>query len=200
MGSKAVLAPIGWAHLFARFLSRGKPQDGSAEELYRALVAQAREPDFYRLLGVADTVEGRLEMILLHLVLLFHRLHRDGEDGQAVAQAVFDRFTVDMDRSLREMGVGDLSVPKRMKAIGQSFYGRLDVYGRLLAERDGKGLADALERNLRPDGPTESGSKRLAAYAEAAVTELDRTSFDLISAGHVVFPKPTTAVDRDLAR
>jgi cytochrome b pre-mRNA-processing protein 3 len=188
------------ARLFAKFLSRAKPEDSSAEQLYRALVAQAREPDLYRLLGVADTVEGRLEMILLHLVLLFHRLHKDGDEGQAVAQAVFDRFTVDMDRSLREMGVGDMSVPKRMKAIGQSFYGRLDVYGRPLAERDGKGLADALERTLRPAGPIDGGSQRLAAYAKAAVTALNATAFDLISAGRVAFPKPGATLDEELAR
>ena len=113
---------------------------------------------------------------------------------------MFDRFTVDMDRSLREMGVGDLSVPKRMKAIGQSFYGRLDVYGRLLAERDGDALAEVLERNLRPDGPIDGGSKRLAAYAEAAVRELYATSFDLISAGRVAFPKPGATMDEELAR
>lgn len=186
--------------MFSRFLGRAKGKDQATEALYRRLVSQARQPVFYRTFAVPDTVEGRLEMIFLHLVLLFHRLHRDGEAGQEVTQAVFDQFTADMDRSLREMGVGDLSVPKRMKAIGQSFYGRLEVYGRALAEEDRAALSRALDRNLRPDGPADDRFGQLSAYAFDAASTLHGASIGDIIGGEFAFPGLDANADQAAAR
>ena len=95
-----------------------------AAGLYGAVVAQARQVVFYRDLGVPDTVDGRFELIVLHMVLLLRRLNREGDDGAALRQALFDVLLDDMDRSLREMGVGDLGVGRRVKAMGKAFYGR----------------------------------------------------------------------------
>ncbi len=180
--------------MFAGILRRSGADDQTAERLYRQLVTQARQPDFYGRLGVPDTVEGRLEMILLHLVLLFQRLHGEGDNGQLLAQSVFDRFVADMDRSLREMGVGDLGIPKRMKAIGRSFYGRLEAYGRPIAERDQRALTDALRRNLWPDGaPIADHAEEVAAYAAHAATTLRGQPFGNIARGKIAFPPPDDA-------
>lgn len=161
----------------------------AGETLYRAIVAQARLPLFYRDWRVPDTVDGRFEMIVLHLVLLFRRLGRDGADGQAIAQEVFDIFLADMDQQLREMGVGDLGVPKRMKKIGQSFYGRLATYGTVLATEDEAGLRAALERNLFPEGEAQPLAA-LAAYALAAANQLATQPTKAIAGGALVFPDP----------
>jgi cytochrome b pre-mRNA-processing protein 3 len=177
--------------VFARILRRSGAGDQSAERLYRRVVTQARQPALYARLGVPDTVEGRLEMILLHLVLLFHRLRGEGDDGQSLAQSVFDRFVADMDRSLREMGVGDLAVPKRMKAIGRSFYGRVEAYGKPIAEQDLRTLAVALRRNLWPEGaPPADRSEEIAAYAGDAAATLRNQAFADILRGEISFPLP----------
>src|ERR1700752_370334 len=92
---------------------------GSAtiDALYGAIVAQARLPTFYLAYGISDSREGRFDLIVLHQVLLARRLGRDGEAGRAVSQDLFDLFCRDMDANLREMGVGDLAVPKEMKRM-----------------------------------------------------------------------------------
>src|SRR5262245_52127762 len=130
-------------HLFRR-----TPQADSIASLYGTIVAQARAPAFYQICGVPDTVNGRLEMIILHAVLLLARLGREGEPARQVGQKVFDTFCRDMDGSLREMGVGDLAVPRRMRGIGEAFYGRQAAYREALAAPDEAALAAALARNV----------------------------------------------------
>src|SRR3974390_245218 len=90
-----------------------RPANSTIDVLYGAIVAQARLPSFYLIYGVPDTVEGRFDMIVMHLALVLRRLARERELG-SLGQGVFDRFCRDMDHNLREMGVGDLSVPKHM--------------------------------------------------------------------------------------
>src|SRR5262249_51919508 len=106
-------------HLFRR-----PPQDDTIASLYGTIVAQARAPVFYQIYGVPDTVNGRFEMIVLHAVLLLRRLSTEPEPGRVLGQRIFDRFCEDMDANLREMGVGDLAVPRTMKRFGEAFYGR----------------------------------------------------------------------------
>jgi len=174
--------------MLSRLFGRSRPSI-AGDTLYRAIVAQARLPLFYRDWRVPDTVDGRFEMIVLHLVLLFRRLGRDGEAGQAIAQEVFDIFLADMDQQLREMGVGDLGVPKRMKKIGQSFYGRLATYGTVLATEDEAGLREALERNLFPEAEAQPLAL-LAAYALAAGAQLATQPTKAIAGGALDFPDP----------
>lgn len=174
--------------MLSRLFGRSRTSAAS-DTLYRAIVAQARLQPLYRDWRVPDTVDGRFEMIVLHLVLLFRRLGRDGESGQAIAQQVFDVFLADMDQQLREMGVGDLGVPKRMKKMGQSFYGRLASYGTALAADDEAGLRDALERNLFPDGGAPP-LLPLATYALAVQTRLSSQPTKAIADGAIVFPNP----------
>ena len=93
-------------------------------------MAQARQPVFYESYGVPDSVDGRFEMIALHCYLLMRRLQAAGD--KALSQKLFDIFFVSMDQSLREMGVGDLAVPKHMKRMMNGFNGRADGYEQAL--------------------------------------------------------------------
>lgn len=169
-------------------LFRRGPQQAIAERLYAAIVAQSRREAFYRNLAVPDTLEGRFDMIVLHLVLLFRRLARDGGEERALAQDVFDMFCRDMDGNLREMGVGDLTVPKRMRGFAEAFYGRLAVYDRALTQTESASLARALARNVFGSEPAGEGAWRLAAYVRKAVASLDAQGTATIGEGTVVFP------------
>src|SRR3979409_901668 len=107
---------------------RRNPSNRSIASLYGMIVAQARATPFYRNYGVPDTVNGRFEMVVLHVVLVLHRLEFQPAPVRRRGRALFCRFCADMDGSLREMGVGDLAVPDRMRKIGEAFYGRQAAY------------------------------------------------------------------------
>jgi len=124
------------------------PWDDTIARLYGTIVAQARAPAFYQIYGVPDTVGGRLEMIMLHTVLLLRRLEGEPPPIRALGQGLFDRFCRDMDDSMRELGVGDLAVPGNMRRIGEAFYGRQAAYREALAAADDERLAAALQRNV----------------------------------------------------
>jgi len=177
--------------MISGFFGRSRADERSARDLYTTIVAQARQPALYERFAVPDTVEGRFEMIVLHTVLLLHRLRREGREGQDLAQRVFNLFVADMDESLREMGVGDLGVPKRMKAVGRSFYGRIDAYGKPLVELDRLKLAEALQRNLYPaDLETPARTELLADYAMEAGASLNGISFIELKSGKIELPQP----------
>jgi len=178
-------------------LFRRDPRNRTIAALYGAIVAQARKPDFYLRYGAPDTAEGRFDMIVLHLALLCRRLGREGATdalAQSVNQGVFDMFCRDMDHNLREMGVGDLSVPKTMRRLGEAFYGRLEIYNGALAESRGDALATALARNVLGAGTPSAHADRLAAYVRAAARRLDETSLAVLCDGTLSFPDPGSIV------
>lgn len=145
---------------------RPDPARRGAEELYAAAVAQARRPEFYGGLGVPDTLDGRFELIALHLFLILRRLKAQ-PGSEPVGQALVDLFVEDMDASLRELGAGDLGVGRKVKTMGQALYGRIAAYETGLAG-PGDELEAALRRNLfgtvkAPD-PDASALKAIAAY------------------------------------
>ncbi|TFV38670.1 ubiquinol-cytochrome C chaperone [Bradyrhizobium frederickii] len=144
---------------------------GTIEAIYGMIVTQAREPIFYRDLAVPDTVNGRFDLLLLHLWLLLRRL-RTVQSATELSQALFDRFCEDMDDNLREMGVGDQTVPKRMRAFGEAFYGRVQAYDQAM-EAGGKALAEAICKNIL-NGTGLDQAERLAAYARASEAALGR--------------------------
>ena len=179
--------------IFARLRSRSR-RGAAAHGLYRAVVEQARGLAFYRDFGVPDTLDGRFEMIVLHIVLVLARLRREGEDGAALGQALFDTMVADMDQSLREMGVGDLSVSRRVKAMGQAFYGHAKAYDTAIAADD-NALAGALRRNLF--GTVEPGDDDIAAiagYVRGAIAELDGQSGAALLGGVVGFGTPPEGI------
>ena len=110
-------------------LFRSEAAEASASLLYEAIVGQARRPEFYRGLGVPDTIQGRFEMIALHAFLVLRQLRADGPGAARLAQALFDLMFADFDRSFRELGAGDLGVGRRVKTLAKAFYGRLVAYG-----------------------------------------------------------------------
>jgi len=163
----------------------------SRQAVYGAIVAQARQPAFYLDHAVPDTVEGRFEMILVHATLMFHRLGREAPATRAAAQDVLDIFFTDMDRNLRELGVGDLSVGKKMKKLGMAYAGRSQAYSRAIAAGDAVDLAAAVLRNVfRGDAGAAAPAGRVAAYMLAATERLDGQSADDLIEARIAWPDP----------
>lgn len=173
---------------------RNRPSD-EVHQIYGVIVAQARKEVFYTDFGVDDTVTGRFDMIVLHAFLLFHRLSGEEEGKRAFGQSVFDLMFADMDRSLREMGVGDISVPKKVKKMVQAFYGRCKAYGDALAHKGSDTaeldpLVEAVSRNLFPDGEKNLEARGLSDYMRDNVTRLSALPLDAILAGELTFSDP----------
>jgi cytochrome b pre-mRNA-processing protein 3 len=160
---------------------------GTIEAIYGMIVTQAREPIFYRDLGVPDTVNGRFDLVLLHLWLVLRRL-KSVASGTALSQALFDHFCTDMDDNLREMGVGDQTVPKRMRAFGEAFYGRVQAYDQAI-EASAEALAQAIRKNIL-NGSGLDHARRLAAYAVAADADLGKAGDPALLQGSFKFPAP----------
>ena len=161
-----------WARWRARRAGR-IARRRAANDLYRTLVDHARTPAFFRELGVPDTPEGRFEMIALHVALAVRRLRREGARGQALGQELFDLMFVDMDQSLRELGVGDLSVGRYVKRLARNFYARLAVLDESLASGDLVRLQAMIERNVLHGAAASPDARRLDALATWLV-EQDR--------------------------
>ncbi|WP_213772592.1 ubiquinol-cytochrome C chaperone family protein [Bradyrhizobium sp. dw_78] len=160
---------------------------GTIEAIYGMIVTQAREPAFYRDLAVPDTVNGRFDLLVLHLWMVLRRLN-SAEGGVELSQALFDRFCVDMDDNLREMGVGDLTVPKRMQAFGEAFYGRAAAYDRALTAGE-EALAQAICKNIL-NGEGIEKARQLARYAEAAIATLMEYDDAALKGASCKFPLP----------
>jgi cytochrome b pre-mRNA-processing protein 3 len=153
--------------------------------VYRAIVAQSRRPVFYAEWQVPDTVTGRFDMISLHLALLFRRLRSGDAEVREFSQAVFDLFFQDMDRSLREMGAGDLAVPKKVQKMGGLFYGLLSAINDALDRDDIAQLTVVLERNIYA-GASAPEARQLAEYIEAEAKRLDAQPVEAIVSGVVL--------------
>ncbi len=167
----------------------------SIATLYGAIVAQARSPTFYIGFGVPDTVEGRFDLIVLHLVLVLRRLGGAGQRGADLGQRLFDAFCRDLDGNLREMGVGDLAVPKRMRRFGEAFYGRQAAYVAALAAEDPQDFEKALARNILLAEGIDNRAARLSRYARAAARQLDAQNDAELFDGSTDFPDPEAFAD-----
>ncbi len=157
--------------------------------LYRAVADHARMPVFYLAGGVPDSIDGRFDLLSLHLILLMRRLRAEGRAGQAMQQALFDLLAADMDRNLREMGVGDTGISRRVKAMGEAFFGRYAAYDAALAlpvaERQAA-LMTALDKNLYGTVPSDPlRLQRIADYVRAAADDVARQSHEDLLRGHV---------------
>lgn len=171
---------------FAKFLGRRRCKD-TADRLYRDLVDQARRPVFYTDFGVADTVEGRFDLLALHVALAMRRLKRteagNADEAWALTQAMVDLMFADMDVNLRETGVSDISVGRKVRKLAEALYGRLSVYDAALEMGDPgariETMAQALSRNLYRSAALHPSADRMAYYA----FDLDRTLKALPDAG-----------------
>lgn len=174
----------------SRLLRRPAKGESADERLYQAIVAQARAPEFYARLGVPDTLDGRFDMISLHLFLVLRRLKAEGEGARDLGQALCDRFFDDLDRSLREMGAGDLGVGRRVKAMAKAFYGRVAAYEAALNGEDAL-LGEALGRNLFGTvAPAPQALVVMGRYVRREAAALADQPAESLAAGIVAFGAP----------
>jgi cytochrome b pre-mRNA-processing protein 3 len=173
---------------------RGSRVQTAANHLYSRIVTQSRLPAFYVDYGVPDTPDGRFDMIALHAVLVLRRLRRDHERTAPLAQALFDLMFADMDQNLREMGVGDLSVGKRVKALAKAFYGRLAAYNAGLdgADVQNRLLTSALRRNVYRNcsPPKDEEINVFTRYVCREAAALDALDTTLLIEGRLAFGAP----------
>lgn len=147
-----------------RTLFRSGPSRALIDTLYGHAVAQARIPGFYTRMGVADRIDARFELYTLHVLLLVMRLRDEGEQGAEIGQALFDEYVSALDNALRELGVGDVAVGKKMRKLGEALYGRMQAYEVALRAGDPDALSSALARNVLESEDADTG-RDLARYA-----------------------------------
>lgn len=161
----------------------------AADRLYAACVTASRRPALYLAYGIPDTLQGRFEALALHLFPVLYRLmHAPGDDPD-LARLVSESFVADMDSAFREMGVGDVTVPKRMHKLYRSFGGRITAYKAALAQ-GGPALADAIARNVFPDGATPGRAEALAQAVRASVEAIRDAPLADLRDGAPPFPAP----------
>ncbi|MBX2830897.1 MAG: ubiquinol-cytochrome C chaperone family protein [Rhodospirillales bacterium] len=176
------------------WLKKKDRKQTAAFELYTAMVTQARQPDFYAKLGVPDTIEGRFDLILVHAFVLFRRLKTDDGDRD-LAQHIFDVMFADLDQNMREMGIGDVGILKRIRKMSESYHGRIVAYEEGVQSGAAE-LAAALDRNLFADTEvTDVQLMAMVGYVHDALALLDKQAILELQNGAVQFPKiPAVAV------
>lgn len=163
-------------------------------DLYGAVVAQARQALFYTDCGIPDTPEGRYELIVLHLALVLDRLSATGKAGSDVSRALIERFVDDMDDNMREMGVGDLTVPKKVKKAAGGLHDRTQEYAAALRDSSNAALGKSLMANVPELADRPGAADALAGYVRAAAAILLETQDARVLAGAIAFPHPDRAV------
>ena len=164
-----------------------KRHERAGFQLYTEAVRAARDPYYYSELGVPDTLDGRFDMIGLFVVLLIDRLRAAPKPGAALAQAVFDAMFMDMDQALRELGVSDMAVGKRVKAMWEALHGRAEAYAPALAAQDQAALAAALARNVWRGAAPDGSAQALASIAAGEYRRLADEPAERLLAGHSGF-------------
>ena len=171
--------------------TRGPDRSRHAAWIYNALVEQARRPQFYESMEVPDTLDGRFDLIVLHAGLYLPRLKSVRTDGKALAQATFDQMFASMEQGLRELGNGDMSVPKKIQKMVQAFYGRATAYDTALRGGDLAALRAALHRNVyRGAEISNTQLDALVTYVRAASQALQAAADGDIVAGTFAWPAP----------
>lgn len=164
-------------------------QDAAARQLYIASVNQARSAAFYEQWSAPDTVTGRFDMISLHAYMVMRRLMNE-PSAKAFSEAYCGMIFTDMDRSLREMGVGDLSVGKKVKKLAEGFYGRAAAYETAL-NGGPESLSDVLQRNIYGgENPGDSVLAAMSRYVEESLETLAGQNLADFMEGVVRFPSP----------
>jgi len=168
-------------------LTLRRRHERAGHDLYFRAVEAARTPWFYAELGVPDTLDGRFDMVGLHAFLVIRRVQGLRPPGPALAQAVFDAMFSDMDMTLRELGVGDLGVGRRIKAMWEGFHGRSQAYQAALAADDADALAQALARNVWRDAGALLPARRLAEAVMAQDRHLAGFDLPAFARGEIAF-------------
>ncbi len=166
-------------------LLKPRPAKVAGAALYQAAVSQAREPKLYAAGRAPDTREGRFELYTLHVILLIERLKGQGEAAAETSQALFDAYLRGLDDAFRELGVGDLAVPKRMKTLGEAFYGRGRSYEQAFDALPDQTTLTALVSRTLLAGVETPQTAVLAEYVLAARGALAAQPLEDILAGRV---------------
>ena len=173
-----------------RSLKRRAQFQRKAGEIYGAIVTQARQPAFYARLGIPDTPTGRYEMVVVHLFLMLERLRGEGPYSGPLAQGLVDAFVEDMDDSLRELGTGDVGVPRRVRRAAAGFYERSKDYREAMAT-GGRALELALARHLQAPEDTDARIGAFADYVRAVAASLAGQQVAELIEGRLYFPDPS---------
>lgn len=168
-------------------LFRSRRYERAGFEIYTAAVQAAREPQFYSALQVPDTLDGRFDMVGLYVFLVIHRMRNAGEKGKALGQAVFDAMFSDMDFSLREIGVSDMRIGKKIKEMWEAFHGRSTAYATALVAGDREALAAAIGRNVWRGDVEPGPAHALADLAMAQSQHLLDQPVESLLAGRIAF-------------
>ena len=162
------------------------------DRLHGEIVAAARQPALYARLGAPDTFEGRFELLALHAGAVLRRLEALGKAGDPaaadLARDLADAIFLRLDHTLREQGVGDLAVPKRMKKFAEAFYGRLAACEKAMAEEGDEALRLVVARNVLADEAATEAAGPLAAYLRRLWSAMDGLSFAALTEGSIAFP------------
>lgn len=159
------------------------------EGLYGSIMAQSRDPYFYASLKVPDTVDGRFDMLVMHAYLVVARLRDGDEDATVLSQELFDHMFRDMDHALRELGVGDMGISKRIQKMAAKFYGRGEAYDEALSQPGEAALCETIDRNVFAGvAPPEGSVEKLAAYLRSAQASLGEQPLEMLYGGTVSFP------------
>lgn len=172
----------------------------TSRDLYGSIVTQARQPAFYRQWDVPDTMEGRLEMIILHVALALDRLGLEEKAGLELGRAVAEAYIADVDDALRQIGTGDMGVPRRVKRAAAALRERRFAYSKALGVGDRKAIGDVVVGFLYGDGraspPPADAAAGFADYMIAARQALGAIPSDALLAGTIAFPAPDAFVNR----
>lgn len=171
-------------------LFKPRPAQIAGRALYARVVSQAREPALYVRLGAPDTVEGRFELYSLHIYLILERLKGQGPLAAETAQALFDTYVSALDHALRELGVGDMSVGKRMRKLGEAFYGRVNSYEQALAALPDMTSLEALLARTVYEGAETPRVPEMAAYVLRQREGLAGQAVERLCGGEVAWSKP----------
>ena len=173
---------------FFPILPKARASRKAAKKLYAAIVERSREPVFYAELGVPDTFSGRFEMIALHTGVAINRIRAEGNDGQSLAQALFDEMFLNMEIACRQVGIGDLSVPKQIKKMMKALQGRALIYDE--AARSGT-LSGAVAKNLYAtvEMPSAPVLEAMSRYVVECMQHMNTLSFADLQNGQINFPE-----------
>jgi cytochrome b pre-mRNA-processing protein 3 len=171
-------------------LFKSRPARAAGDALYGSIAAQSREPAFYLGLGVPDRIDARFELYSLHLAILLERLAGQGEEAEEVGQAALDAYVRSLDDVLREVGIGDLSMAKKMKAIASLLMGRLKGVGDALSPPDETALVEFIGRTVYADAGESVDPAPLAAYVTRAHAALAEQPLLDILKGRPAWPRP----------
>jgi cytochrome b pre-mRNA-processing protein 3 len=189
--------------LFLKRLFQAPRFQGEARVLYRQIAERARRPVLYTLYGVPDTIDGRFEMLCLHAYAVFHGLKGKGPDADALSQAIYDAMFADLDGALRELGVADLGVGRRIKTMTEALNGRIQAYDRGFESNGDGDLEQAVRRNIYGTAtPTEDQVRVMAQYMHSIRNAFMQASFADLCSARVMssVPEPPAMLEGSNAR